>query len=136
MSSDLDRFLRAVRTLAKLAHKYGDDCFLDALGRYAAVKQEGEVWFVGTFLDDIGRELADRRVEPKRICAECGNDDADRLYDRSDSRYCSAKCRQKAYRKRVTGKASPRAGKRNGTRQRYSSPAEIELQSVTQDGAR
>jgi hypothetical protein len=136
MSSDLDRFLRAVRTLARLAHKYGDDSFMEALGRYATVKQEGEVWFVGTFLDDIGSELSKRCVEQTtRICAECGGEgvgrkDRDDTLNRPNSRYCSAKCRQKAYRKRVTGKASPRAGKRNGkrhgTRKRYASSAEIE----------
>jgi hypothetical protein len=32
MSSDLDRFLRAVRTLEKLAHKHSDEAFIEALG--------------------------------------------------------------------------------------------------------
>jgi hypothetical protein len=112
MSSDLDRFLHAVRTLAKLAHKYRDEDFIESLGRYATVKQEGEVWFVGTFCDDIGRELHERLVESR--CRQCGgdicNDDRD---VRADAQYCSAKCRQKAHRSRVTASTTNSGAKRN-----------------------
>jgi hypothetical protein len=50
-------------------------------------------------------------------CAECGQDvwaktdlvarKREFRWVRRDARYCSAKCRQKAYRKRVTARASP-----------------------------
>src|SRR5215204_4398157 len=103
MSNDLTRFLRAVKVLAKLAHKYPDEAFIEALGCYASVRQESDVQFVGEFLEGIGRELSDMRREPS--CRECGNYiQYDRKYDgrdaRPDAKYCSAKCRQKAYRKR------------------------------------
>jgi hypothetical protein len=119
MSSDLQRFLGAVRTLAKLAHEYNTEPFLEALGRYATVKQEGEVWFVGTFLDEIGEELSKRRVRP--CCRECGKEIAcDVRYDdrdpRADALYCSPACRQSAYRSRVADKDQKHKRKRNGNR--------------------
>jgi hypothetical protein len=60
MTSDLDRLLRAVRTLAKIARTYDTEHLLDVLGQYATLKQEGEVTFVGAFLDEIGQELCRR----------------------------------------------------------------------------
>jgi hypothetical protein len=112
MSSDLDRFLRAVRTLTKLAHKHPDDSvWIEALGRHATVKQEGDVWFVGTFLDDIGRELSQRRVEEDYPRCVCGREIENA---RTDAKYCSRKCRQRAYRKRVTADPTKHERKRNG----------------------
>ena len=116
MSSDLDCFLRAVRTLAKLAQKYGVEPFLNDLGRYATVKQEEDVWFVGDFLDEIGLLLKGRRVEPR--CRQCGDEinigRADDERDaRADAQYCGPKCRQRAYRSRVTASAPKRKRKRS-----------------------
>jgi hypothetical protein len=118
-SSDLSRFLRAVKTLAKLARQYSYEDFVEALGRWASVQEEGDVWFVGTSLDDIGRELADRRDGSDPHCRQCGgviesNVRYDERKPRTDAHYCSPKCRQKAYRKRVTANAPKRKDKRNG----------------------
>jgi hypothetical protein len=117
MSSDLQRFLRAVRTLEKLWHKYPEEAFLEALGRYATTKQESEVWGVGTFLDDIGRELSKRCV--RLCCRQCGKEIEDDVrydggYARADAQYCGAACRQRAYRSRVTASTPNRERKRNG----------------------
>jgi hypothetical protein len=117
MSNDLQRFLGAVRTLAKLAFEYNDEAWLEALGRYATVKQEHDVHFVGEFLDQIGRELRDRRVAP--CCRECGKEiNIDRSDDQADARadalYCSPACRQSAYRSRVADKTGKHMRKRNG----------------------
>jgi hypothetical protein len=116
-SSDLQRFLRAVRTLAKLARTYDEDAFLDGLGRYATVPQEADVWFVGTFLDDIGRELSMRRIE--RCCRQCGKEISDNVRygeqdPRADAQYCGPACRQRAYRSRVTTRTPKHNGMRNG----------------------
>lgn len=117
MSSDFDRFLRAVRTLAKLAWKYDKETWLNDLGRYATVKQESDVWFVGDYLDEIGMVLSKRRVEPR--CRQCGDKINIRRGDdepdaRADAQYCGPKCRQRAYRGRVTASAPKRKRKRNG----------------------
>jgi hypothetical protein len=139
MSSDLSRFLRAVKTLAKLAWKYPDDAWTEALGPYATVKQEGEVWFVGPWLSEIADEL-DRRRQRRgdaRPCSECGKDILNNIrYDnrgaRSDARYCSPKCKQKAYRKRaVTARAHATDNKRNELKKRYGSPPQKHELSVT-----
>jgi hypothetical protein len=105
--SDLSRFLRAVKVLEKLSWKYRHEAWIEALGRYASIKDEHRIWSVGELLDDIGRELADLRGKPH--CRQCGNDINDKRGDdeedaRTDARYCSAKCRQRAYRKRVTAR--------------------------------
>jgi len=121
MNSDLDRFLRAVRKLCRLVDKYTQEAFAEALGRYASVKQEGEVWFVGTFLDDIGTILSNRRGDwDGQHCRQCGKriHDNARYNDRDarpDVRYCSPRCRQRAYRgRRVTDSTLKCAPKRNG----------------------
>jgi hypothetical protein len=121
MSSDLQRFLRAIQTLSKLAGKYGEEAFLEALGRYATVKQEDDVHFVGEFLDGIGCELQKRRVE--RRCRQCGNEiQYNARYDNRDARadavYCSPACRQRAYRRRVTANTQTRDCNCNGTRKK------------------
>jgi hypothetical protein len=138
MSSDLQRFLYAVRTLEKLAWKYGGaEAWLEALGRWATVRQEDEVWFVGDFLEHIGEELSKRRVERPLCCRQCGKEirignetiakvlgvttatvcmDVGQVYERvrANALYCSPACRQKAYRSRVTAKSAQPKRKRNG----------------------
>jgi hypothetical protein len=119
MSSDLQRFLRAVRTLAKLARTYGDEAVLDALGQHATLKQEGDVRFVGGFLDDIGKELYERSGDPVPHCRQCDKEICNdvRYNDRdprADAQYCGPACRQKAYRSRVTANTAKHNRKRNG----------------------
>jgi hypothetical protein len=118
MTSDLDRLLRAVRTLAKIARTYDAEHLLDVLGQYATLKQEGELRFVGTFLDDIGEELYKRSGDPVPHCQQCDKEICDDVrYDdrdpRADAQYCGPACRQKAYRDRVKAKAKKHKPKRN-----------------------
>jgi hypothetical protein len=63
-----------------------------------------------------------RKTVVLRTCAECGEPIGLKLMGpghaevskyRPDARYCSRKCRQKAYRKRVTAKAQPKKKSRN-----------------------
>jgi hypothetical protein len=120
MASDLSRFLRAVKTIDRLVHKYPhEEAWIRALGRYATIRQEGEIWHVGDFLGDIGRELSSMRDGVKATCKGCGKEicDSAKYNDRdprSDAQYCSARCRQKAYRKRVTASIAVKPNKRNG----------------------
>jgi hypothetical protein len=80
---------------------------------YATVQQEADVWFVGTFLDDIGRELSARRVE--LCCRQCGKEICyDGRDPRTDAQYCGPACRQRAYRSRVTTSAPKREREPNG----------------------
>lgn len=109
MSNDLQRFLCAVRTLEKLLGEYGCDAWLEALGRFATEKQENVVGAVGTILIEISDELAMRRVH--RYCP-CGEPITAGL-GRADTIYCSAGCRQAAYRERVAAKDTKPKRKRN-----------------------
>jgi hypothetical protein len=96
-----------VKVIAKLASQYGQQDVAEALMKHCTERERSEVYFVGTYLDDvwqINRE-AEKAAEPR--CCECGRSvrewkDDSGGYARSDARYCSAGCRQKAYRKRVT----------------------------------
>jgi endogenous inhibitor of DNA gyrase (YacG/DUF329 family) len=60
----------------------------------------------------LTREARARKRGASRVCAQCGKQFAPK---RNDARFCSAPCKQKAYRKRVTANKKPRAG-RIGTR--------------------
>jgi hypothetical protein len=131
----LPQLERLLLRAQKLTWKIRPEDFAEWLVGRGFDSDSADAGGVGGYFEDVWQYMKELKPEQKRICAECGDDSADRLYDRSDTRYCSAKCRQKAYRKRVTGKASPRTRKRNGTVNRYTSSAEIESQSVMHEGA-
>lgn len=133
MTNDLQRFLRAVRTLAKLADKYDRKNHLDTLEKYATAKQKEHVLNAHGLLDPIAQALLKQRVaNAKRRCRQCDRDlDTSVIPNavlgikepgmqvlfaerRADAQYCSDDCRQKAYRSRVTAKAAKRERKRNG----------------------
>src|SRR5262245_54734066 len=109
MTGDLDRFLRAVRTLARLAKEYSDEAFVEALMSDTTANDKHEAWFVGEFLMDIAHELKKRKEEwdAKIHCKQCGRwieegrkARKDNRRGRSDGQYCTSACRQAAYRKR------------------------------------
>ena len=142
MTSDLDRLLRAVRTLAKIAHEYDNEHLLDVLGEYATVKQEDDVAFVGTWLSDISEELHKRNVvdgyeQSYPHCRQCGKEIDDVRYDdsgrgpRADAQYCGQGCRQAAYRDRVAAKTAKPKRKRNGKRISLRLEREKREQAVT-----
>jgi ssDNA-binding Zn-finger/Zn-ribbon topoisomerase 1 len=72
--------------------------------------------FLGDVLEDIGELMKKQEAESEaRTCAECGGSLA-HLDGRA--RHCSPKCRQAAYRKRVTVRASDRTEKASQRRLR------------------
>jgi hypothetical protein len=121
----LERLLKRACNLAWKVHAKDLAEFLVARGYDSESARAG---FVHDYFSDVEEYMRKLKPPQRPTCAECG---ADELY-RSNGRYCSRKCRQKAYRKRVTAKASPRTAKRN---ERYASRAETEVQSVTQSHA-
>jgi hypothetical protein len=57
-------------------------------------------------LQDVAEILHGVRPEQDRPCVVCGEDVQEHDSRRPDARYCSAKCRQRAYRARVIGRES------------------------------
>jgi hypothetical protein len=100
---------RLLRRAKNLAFKIETKDFAEYLVARGYDSESAEAGFVGQWFDDVWQYMQKLKLPQTRICAECGDEDADRLYARSDARYCSAKCRQKAYRKRVTDKATSHA---------------------------
>jgi hypothetical protein len=106
--SDLHRLMRAVKVIARLAWKYRTEDIAAALMKHCSSRERGDAAFVGTFLDDVWQlnKEAERELEPR--CCECGRDilGTKDTGPRADARYCSPKCRQHAYRRRVTHRTS------------------------------
>jgi len=132
MSSDLQRFLRAVRTLARLGDKYDLKNHLDTLEKYATAKQKDDVLNASALLDPIAQALVKQRLEHvEHRCRQCGHNLDTTLIPnallgiktpgmqvslserRADRQYCDPTCRQRAYRARVTAKAAKREQKRH-----------------------
>jgi endogenous inhibitor of DNA gyrase (YacG/DUF329 family) len=117
---------RLMRRFEKLLRHMSAEDFADYL--IACGKDEDGCCGVDFFFEVW--QILHKRAPSKRPwpeCAECGRH-SDSL-ERSNTRYCSAKCRQKAYRKRVTEKTSLRTAKRN---ERDTSMPEIDGRPVTQ----
>jgi hypothetical protein len=137
--SDLERLMRAVKVIAKLASKYRDEDVAEALMKHCTVRERVASAFVGTFLTDAWEsnrkaEEAVEAAEPR--CCGCGQSVHEWTknssgYARSDARYCSAKCRQKAYRKRVTAKHGGGGRRRNVRDVRHGSRVAIGELDVT-----
>jgi hypothetical protein len=139
MASDLQRLMRAVKIIAELAWKYRQEDVAMTLLKHCTRREREDVDFIGQFLVDVSdlNRKAEAEAEPR--CCECG----DSIYNkkdpnrkiakllgvcsatieqdigqkhsamRSDARYCSPKCRQRAYRKRATDNRSASGPKRN-----------------------
>jgi hypothetical protein len=104
MSSDLQRLMRAVKVIAKLARKYRPEDVAAAMMKHCSACERGDAALVGTFLDDIWQLNREAEDEAEPRCPECG-DFVDGKWTktsrmRADARYCSQACRQRAYRKR------------------------------------
>jgi hypothetical protein len=87
----------------------------------------GDACYVGLYFEQVWEIIRKLRLTSKRPpCAECGRAQMQDTY-RANSRYCSASCRQKAYRKRALQmKPTKRAAKRNGSPVRYASSQQSE----------
>ena len=113
--TDLQRLMRAAKVIAKLAWKYRQEDVAAALLKHCTERERGDAYLVGSFLDDVQQinRKAENDAEPR--CCECGGNicDAKDRSVRSDARYCSPKCRTRAYRKRVTADRSANGRKRH-----------------------
>jgi hypothetical protein len=102
--NDLRFTLRTLARLRRMAHKLNAKLLAEVLVPDALSR--GDLRALETYLGDIVEYAKD--LTPKRHCATCGDElDSAFSYMRSDACYCSRRCRQKAYRKRVTARASP-----------------------------
>jgi hypothetical protein len=82
-----------------------------------------DVRFLANYLDDVGHYMMEMGAEETRKhpqCIECG---AENRRDHNGAKYCSDKCRQKAYRKRLN---PPIADKKRNT---VTFPAQLEEKS-------
>jgi hypothetical protein len=135
--SDLQRLMMAVKIIAKLGWKYKHEDVAAALMKHCSRRERGDAAFAGQFLVDLWElnSKAERAAEAaEKHCCECGgclHEWKDSGYARSDALYCSAKCRQRAYRKRVTAKCSATRPRRNVPRFRDDSQPRTEGIAVT-----
>jgi hypothetical protein len=94
---------RAIKRLAKLAGHIDEKDLAEWMiqGDKVGACHAGDLWFVATWLDDIAQSGVREYEESKPClkCVVCGND-SHRLEVRRHARYCSDKCRQRAYRQR------------------------------------
>jgi hypothetical protein len=139
MPSDLQRLMRAVRTLSKLAQKYREEDVAAALLKHCTRRQRPDFPFVGQFLLDLHELYRKPEEDAEPRCCECGDfihyNFKDRGIARSDARYCRPACRQKAHRKRVTANRAGGRQRRNAATVRDGlPPAESDL-TVTEGGA-
>ena len=89
--------VRAIRVIGRRAHSMPHELIAEAAVQYL---RPGHVQFVAEFVMDCAYYA--HKLQPAAEgsqCAECGK----RCIE-PRARYCSAKCRQRAYRKRVTAK--------------------------------
>jgi hypothetical protein len=94
--------LRTLGRLKRIANKVPAEQLAAALQPHLHSER---LSYLSRYLSDVA-EYANQAA--KRQCAVCGLELDSRIYSvRSDARYCSPGCRQKAYRKRVTARASP-----------------------------
>lgn len=120
--TDLQRLMRAVKTISRLARKYRQEDVAAALLKHVSQRDRESVAFVGGYLSDVWELYKEPEREAEPRCCECGKNICDikacecakhgideDLLPRTDARYCSAKCRQRAYRKRVAANRSTKA---------------------------
>jgi hypothetical protein len=124
--SDLQRLMRAVKIIARLAQKYDQKDVADALMKHCSRRDRDVAAFIRQYFVDVFdlNRKAEEEAEPR--CCECGgnvfnaknfnrqiaeilgvspqtidHDCGTKVRTvRADTRYCSPKCRQRAYRKR------------------------------------
>lgn len=93
----------ALRTLTRLKATAQAPCE-EAAKAFLGYHTADSIQCLGEYLIDVAGIMA--RLA-KRPCASCGKEITSRLYGaRPDARYCSHRCRQRAYRKRVTARTT------------------------------
>jgi hypothetical protein len=101
-----------VKVINRLANKYREEEVATALMKHWSRRERDIAAFVGTWLTDIWEINRKAESETEPHCCECGANILDNVkYDdkdaRADARYCSPKCRQRAYRKRYSSSSRP-----------------------------
>jgi hypothetical protein len=112
----------AIKRLAKLMMWIDDKVLAewiiegDKLGECDADDLHGVVDFLMDTLHSGVLEFKRAKPHQVSVCTVCGNDGSRRMESRSHARYCSDKCRQKAYRQRNgSSDRSHRQSVTNGT---------------------
>jgi hypothetical protein len=106
-----------LRTLARVEALGRLGGYEDVAAALSPHVEGSRIQALGEFLDTVAHYMkkiqTTEQYDPRPKCIECGDDIE---YDltvhenyRKDVRYCSARCRQRAYRKRVTENNSNRA---------------------------
>ena len=112
---DLERLMRAVRTIERLAWKHDCKDAAAVLMEHCSCKDRDAAAFAGYWLVEVWELNRKAHQESNPRCVECGDDvEGKRDVVRSDASYCSPACRQRAYRKRVTAPLPAERSKRNG----------------------
>jgi hypothetical protein len=98
MRSEFDRVKRTFARLAALAGKYDSRAIANA---FAKRHPRPNFQFLSEYLSDVHELIREATKKPARRCAECGGV---LPYDDVLMKFCDARCKQKAYRKRVTAR--------------------------------
>jgi hypothetical protein len=111
------RTLARVEALGKLGH------YEDVAAALAPHLNGGRIQALGEFLETVAHYMKKlqtaEQYDPPRLCVVCGKSIGMVTdYTRRDIRFCSPKCRQKAYRERVTDNQPRRPSKCNGNAER------------------
>lgn len=97
-AADLRYVVRTLNQVRRIANAFDAEVLAEVLAKHVGAS----VAFPCQFLDDVGQYLP-QYLPPPKHCAECGGYlDGGINPARADARYCSPRCRQSAYRKRVT----------------------------------
>src|SRR5262245_25422748 len=119
------RVRSALKPLCTLAANKRDEVIADWLLAHPDIvhgcrtqwQATGDMRFLGEALDGISRTMEKRLTQHEPVCPVCnqavGEGPRDTDDFRSDARYCSAKCKQKAYRRRVTANRKNNGDSRN-----------------------
>jgi hypothetical protein len=90
----------------------------------------GDVQHLAEMLEVVADRMLKQDTRPKRKCAACGAELNHQFYEaRPGARYCSAGCRQHAYRKRINPRL--RRQKRNTPADRYASRLAENMKTVS-----
>jgi hypothetical protein len=98
MRSEFDRAKRTFARLAALAGKYDAQAIANA---FAKRHPRPNFHFLSNYLSDVHELIEEVTKKPARRCAECGGV---LPLDAALMKFCDARCKQKAYRKRVTAR--------------------------------
>jgi hypothetical protein len=108
MVSDAQRLRRVIQQIRRLGNKYTAEAMAASL-RKDGIKSdyvrgaEDLICDIREYMRIAERKEADANPKEDRLCPQCH-----RALEWDNQKYCSRKCKQRAYRKRVTAK--PRSG--------------------------